>query len=146
MGRRVAVIGSGQTYHTGGRSDVNGQELITEAVTLGAAAAAQHIDADVIVVASRSGKTAMAVSNQRSTVPILALSDSPETTRRMCLYWGVTPVETDAVLRSPMALLGFVVDWGKANHLLQSGSRFVLVSGTHWDAEAKDLLLVHVVP
>ncbi len=32
MGRRVAIIGSGQTVHTGGRLDVNGQEMISEAV------------------------------------------------------------------------------------------------------------------
>jgi acetyl-CoA C-acetyltransferase len=32
MPRRVAVIGSGQTVHSGGRADVNGQELIAEAV------------------------------------------------------------------------------------------------------------------
>ena len=44
MARKVAVIGSGQTYHTGGRSDVNGQELITEAVTRALTAAQLTID------------------------------------------------------------------------------------------------------
>ncbi len=124
----------------------NRAKLITEAVTLGAEAAAEYIDADLIAVATRTGKTALAVSNQRSTVPIMALSDCPETARRMCLYWGVTPVETDAVLRSPIALLNFVVEWGKSAQVLRSGSRFVLVSGTHWNADTKDLMLVHVVP
>jgi len=32
MGRRTAIIGVGQTYHTSKRKDVNGQELINEAV------------------------------------------------------------------------------------------------------------------
>ena len=51
MANRVAVIGSGQTYHTGGRSDVNGQELITEAVTRALKAADLTInDIDGIVI------------------------------------------------------------------------------------------------
>jgi acetyl-CoA C-acetyltransferase len=33
MGKRVAVVGFGQTYHVAKRRDVNGQELINEAVT-----------------------------------------------------------------------------------------------------------------
>ncbi len=33
MGKRAAIVGSGQTYHKSIRRDVNGQELINEAVT-----------------------------------------------------------------------------------------------------------------
>ena len=33
MGKRAAIIGAGQTYHKSIRRDVNGQELINEAVT-----------------------------------------------------------------------------------------------------------------
>lgn len=44
MARRVAIIGSGQTYHNGGRTDVNAQEMITEAVTRALAAAELTID------------------------------------------------------------------------------------------------------
>ncbi len=44
MANRVAVIGSGQTFHSGGRADVNGQELITEAVTRALKAAELTID------------------------------------------------------------------------------------------------------
>src|SRR5262249_55139484 len=70
---------------------------VTEAVTLGAARAAEHLAADMVAVATRSGKTAMAISRQRSHAPILGISDSHETARRMCLYWGVTPLQSDKV-------------------------------------------------
>ncbi|HRP69717.1 MAG TPA: thiolase family protein, partial [Turneriella sp.] len=51
MARRVAVISSGQTFHSGGRADVNGQELITEAVTRALKASDLTIDAiDAIVI------------------------------------------------------------------------------------------------
>src|SRR5262249_4783234 len=70
---------------------------VTEAVTLGAARAADHLAADIVVVATRGGKTAMAISRQRNHTPILGISDSPQTARRMCLYWGVTPLQSDKV-------------------------------------------------
>ena len=84
---------------------------VTEAVTLGASRAADHLAADLVVVATRGGKTAMAMSRQRSHTPILGISDSPETARRMCLYWGVTPLQSDKVNAPVQDLLKFVVDW-----------------------------------
>ncbi|MBT6496602.1 MAG: pyruvate kinase, partial [Planctomycetaceae bacterium] len=98
-----------------------------------------------IVVATHSGRTAMAVSKQRSPVPILALTDRFETARRMCLYWGVTPVKTDAVHAPADALIEFVTDWGKRNHVLESGSRVILVGSTDWSRDGKDVMMVHTV-
>lgn len=121
-------------------------KVVTEAVTAGARTAAEHLDADLIVVATHSGRTAIAVSNQRSPVPILALTDQPDTARRMCLYWGVTPVLTDVVHESPQRLIEYVVGWGKRQNVLVSGSRLVMVGSTNWSAEGHDLLLVHVLP
>ena len=119
---------------------------VTEAVTLGAARAADHLAADLVVVATRSGKTAMAVSRQRSHTPILGISDSPETTRRICLYWGVTPLLTDKVNAPPQELLKFVVDWCRRQNILRSGSKLVLVASSNWSAEGHDLMLVHAIP
>ena len=118
---------------------------MTEAVTLGAATAAEHLDADMIVVATHSGRTAMAVSKQRSPVPIIALTDRIESARRMCMYWGVTPVRTDAVHAPSDALIEFVVDWGKRNHVLEAGSRLIVVGSTDWSRDGKDVMLVHTV-
>lgn len=120
-------------------------KLVTEAVTQGASVAAEHLKADILVVATHSGRTAMAVSKQRSSVPVLALTDRPETARRMCLYWGVTALETDAVHDAPRELVKFVVDWGKKLDVLASGSRLVIVGSTEWSTDGHDLMLVHVV-
>jgi pyruvate kinase len=121
-------------------------KLVTQAVTQGAGVAAAGLSADLIAVATRTGRTALAVSNQRRHVPILALSDNAETARRMALYWGVTAVQTSAVSGPHAALLQFIVDWGQRNNLLRSASRFVLVTSSNWKSEAKDTLLVHTVP
>jgi pyruvate kinase len=120
-------------------------KLVTHAVTQGAGVAAQELSADLIAVATRTGRTALAVSNQRRHVPVLALSDRSEAARRMALYWGVTAVETPVVGGSHEALLQFVVDWGRRNNVLRAASRFVLVTSTNWKSEAKDTMLVHTV-
>lgn len=120
--------------------------LVTEAVTLGAGAAARHLDADLIVVATHSGRTALSVSKQRGQIPVVALTDRPEAARRMTLYWGVTPLVTDAVRQSPHEMLEHVVRWGKTAGVLRSGSRVVLVGMSNWSAAGHDLLLVHAIP
>ncbi len=51
MGKRAAIVGSGQTHHRSIRRDVNGQELINEAVTLALADAELTInDIDGVVI------------------------------------------------------------------------------------------------
>ncbi len=67
----------------------------------------------------------MAVSKQRRRMPILALTDRPETSRRICLYWGVTPLLTDVVHALPRDILAAVVEWGLGQGVLRSGSRLV---------------------
>lgn len=123
----------------------NRATAITEAVTHGAATAAAHLGADVIVAATAGGKTAMAISKQRPTVPIIALTDRPEIARRMCLFWGVMPVDTVAVAWAPRELLEFVTKLGREQHLLDSGSKLVLVGSSDWSLEWHDMMLVHVV-
>jgi pyruvate kinase len=119
---------------------------ITEAVTRGAVAAAESIRADLIVVATVTGRTALALSRMRGRVPILAFTDREEVARRMCLYWGVTPVLNRAVQQSADALLQYVVPWGKRTGLLQSGSRIIIVGHTAWLGETHDLMMVHEIP
>ncbi len=119
---------------------------VTEAVTIGAGEAAEHLDADLIVVATHSGRTAMAVSKQRNKVAILGLSDRPDTARRMNLYWGVTPLCTDVVHQDPRKIMEMVVAWGRRNLVISSGDKLVLVASTDWAARGHDLMLVHIVP
>jgi pyruvate kinase len=120
--------------------------LMTEAVTLGATTAAEHLHANLLAVATRSGQTAMALSKQRSQVPILAMTDRPEVARRMCLYWGVIPLESPAVQESPEKLLHSVLEWARSKNALRSGDRLVLVATTDWTKSGKNLLLVHAIP
>ena len=119
---------------------------ITEAVTRGAIAASEYLQADLIVVATVTGRTALALSRLRGRVPVLAFTDREEVARRMCLYWGVTPILSRVVQQSADALLAFVLKWGERHHLLASGSKIIVVGHTNWLGETHDLMMVHVVP
>ncbi len=65
---------------------------ITQAMVYGASRIARRLDARLLVVASHSGATALALANRRNFVPTIGVSDREATLRRMCLFWGVHPL------------------------------------------------------
>ncbi len=119
---------------------------ITESVTAGAGTAAASLGVDFIAVATRGGKTAMALSKQRLAVPIVALTDRPEIARRMTLYWGVLPIDTPAVALPAKDLLHAVETIGRNLGLIESGGKLILVGNSDWSQEWHDMLLAYVVP
>ena len=119
---------------------------ITEAVTRGAIAASEYLQPDLIVVATVTGRTALALSRFRGRVPVLAFTDREDVARRMCLYWGVTPILNRVVQQSADALLAYVLKWGERHRLLKSESKIIVVGHTNWLGETHDLMMVHVVP
>jgi pyruvate kinase len=62
------------------------------AVTHAARVLAEDLEASAIVGITRSGLTAELLSRGRGRVPIFAFSPDPEVTRRLALWWGVSPV------------------------------------------------------
>ena len=94
----------------------------------GAGHIAADIEARLIVVASHSGATALALSKQRLYVPIVGVSDSSATLRQMCLYWGVIPL-ADAPTANQRELLDSWSTWGRDDGCLHSGDHVVLVAG-----------------
>jgi len=121
-------------------------KAVTEAVTAGAGTAADHLGADLIAVATRTGKTALALSKQRRPVPVVALTDAPEIARRMTLFWGVYPVETQAVAQSPREQLQFVESLGRQLEMVSTGTKLVLVGSSDWGQSGHDMMLAYVVP
>ncbi|MFO1021039.1 MAG: pyruvate kinase [Planctomycetales bacterium] len=119
---------------------------VTEAVTQGAGKVAAMLGAEVIAVATESGRTALAVSKQRLSIPVLGVSTMPESTRRMTLYWGVTPILSSASEQDQRQLLEEVIAWLKRETSLHTGSKLVLVTSSNWSAEGHDSLLVHSMP
>ena len=123
---------------------VDGLHPITQAVVDGASRIAAELDAKLVVVASKSGVTAIARSKRRGAVPTVGVSDDPATLRQMSLYWGVTPlaaVEGADVNR----LLEHVTSWGLREGRLQRGDRILLVAGIGFGTGGHNMALVHEV-
>jgi pyruvate kinase len=123
---------------------VDGLHPITQAVVDGAGRIAAELDAKLVVVASRSGVTAIARSKRRGAVPTVGVSDDPATLRQMALYWGVTPLA--AVEAADLgALLEQVSAWGLQAGRLRRGDRILLVAGIGFGAGGHNMALVHEV-
>jgi pyruvate kinase len=126
---------------------------ITRAVVRGAGTMAHVVQARLVVVASHSGRTALALSQQRSFVPTIGVSDNETTLRKMCLYWGVTPL-AGAPARDVEQLIRHADAWAIAAGLAKTGDRVVIVGGSHLAAGpgggdmaegVHDIVIVHEV-
>jgi len=118
--------------------------IATEALVAGASRIADQVAAKLIIVATTTGNTALALAKQRSHTPILGISDSDATARRLCLYWGVTPLVAPRFTDSG-EFLRHVTAWSRARHLVASGDRVVLIASTHWTTTGHDMIVVQTV-
>ena len=117
---------------------------VTEAVVSGVGHIAAQLDAKLVVVVTHTGATALALSKQRSHVPILGITDSETVLRQMCLFWGVTPL-AGVNARDSYQLLHYIERWGQMEQALKTGDRVVLVSGIGLVAAGHNMLVVHEV-
>jgi pyruvate kinase len=102
---------------------------ITEGVVEAASLACRRLNASLLVVATHSGRTALALSKQRHATPTFALADDLEVARALSLYWGVTPLHVPEI-KDGEATLKLALQWARAQGLVSSGDRIVLLRGT----------------
>jgi pyruvate kinase len=121
-----------------------GLHPITQAVVDGAGRIAADIGARLVVVASRTGVTAIARSKRRGAVPTVGVSDNVTTLRQMALYWGVTPL-AGTVSTDVDALFAHVTAWGLAGGRLTKGDRIVFVAGVGFGTGGHNMALVKEV-
>lgn len=126
---------------------------VTRAVVSGAGLMAQQLNAKMLVVASHSGLTALALSQQRNLVPTLGVSTKESTLRKMCLYWGVTPLR-GAPACDMQGLIRHTDEWARGEGIAEKGDRIVIVGGSHLTAGpdgnemasgVHDVVIVHEV-
>ena len=115
---------------------------VTSAVVRGAGRIAADLHAKLVVIATRSGATALTKAKQRDFIPTVAVSDCESTLRRMCLFWGINPVP-GAPANMDRDLLKFIDQWAIESGGLQNGDRVVVVTGTGVKQGAHNLLVVH---
>jgi pyruvate kinase len=118
-----------------GRSSVDGSaplagfiEPITEAAVDAAHLIAERLHAPLIVVATGSGRTALALSNRRPTATVLALTHTRQLARALALCWGVRPLLLPEA-STPERELAYGIDWAKLHSLVRPGQHAVLLRG-----------------
>ncbi len=121
-----------------------GVHPITAAVAYGAGRIAAQLFAKLVVVATRSGGTARVKSKQRDFIPVIGVSDSEKTLRKMCLFWGITPLASAPAADGPR-LRAYISEWGRQDGCLSAGDRVVFVTGSEVVPTAHNLVVVHEV-
>jgi pyruvate kinase len=156
MMNRIAVATEtsmiGQPLRPPTKKKVDGLHEVTSAVVRGAGTMAHTLNAKLVVVASHSGRTALALSQLRNFVPTIGVSTKETTLRQMCLYWGVTPLR-NAPAEDVNQLIRQIEEWACRVGLACKGDRIVVVGGSHLTVTqdskkgvaAHDLVMVHEV-
>lgn len=117
---------------------------ITSAVISGAGQIAHKLNAKMVVIATRSGRTALTKAKQRDFIPTVAVSDRSATLRQMCLFWGITPL-AGVPHDLDRELVRFIDEWGRAQGVLQPRDFVVFVAGTKVSIGSHNQLWVHQV-
>jgi pyruvate kinase len=74
------------------RPNAAGREAISDAVSQATVQVAESLGVRAIVTATLTGYTTRRVARERPRTPIICVTPSEETFKRMTLLWGVTPV------------------------------------------------------
>jgi pyruvate kinase len=101
---------------------------ITEAMVDAACLAAVRLDAPLIVVATDSGRTALALSNRRPAAAVLALTRTEAVARVLSLCWGVGAMVISETASTEQQL-AFAIDQARARGLVRAGQHAVLLRG-----------------
>ena len=98
MDRIIRSVEGHKLYHSIiAASEPETEETPPHAVATATAVLAEAIRASAIVTYTASGTTAARVARKRPEPPILALTPSLATSRRLCLLWGAHSVLTEDV-------------------------------------------------
>jgi pyruvate kinase len=118
---------------------------ITESVVEAASHISRRLKASLLVVATHSGRTALALSKQRNPALTLALAHNPETARAMALFWGVTALPMPDIAER-YQLRAFVLEWCRVRGLIAPGDRIVGIRGSLPDDPTHNEIVVYEVP
>ncbi len=122
-------------------------EIYDDAVYVTRAAREVALDRNVAAVAvfTNNGRTALLMSKERPTTPILAFTPSQSTYNRLAMYWGVIPylvTRADTVEQ----MLDHVEAAMVSQTIIRPGQQVVLVCGFPVNAfRAPNLVLLHTV-
>ena len=117
---------------------------ITESVVEAASMISRRLNVALLVVATHSGRTALALSKQRNPSPTLALAHDAHTARAMSLFWGVTPLPLPD-LDDRDQRRAVIEDWCRSRGLIAPGDRVVIVRGSAPDDPTHNEIVIREI-
>ncbi|WP_316366684.1 pyruvate kinase [Candidatus Thiodiazotropha sp. CDECU1] len=118
--------------------------VVTEAVSHSTVDMASQLKAAAIISLTESGFTSRLISKHRPECPILAITQSPRVTRRLCMNWGVIPVLYDEE-STDEAKIAYGIAQARKRGLLDGGDIAIATSGHSQMTGGTDLIRVMTV-
>lgn len=100
------------------------------ALSVSASLIAEKINARWILSVSESGNSPLKMSRFRPVKPVFGVSSSLKVTRRLCMYWGITPFYVESAGKSLSEVSDDALEKLKAQGLVQTGDEVVITHGT----------------
>lgn len=110
------------------RPDAEGREAISDAISQATCQIAEVINCNAIVTSTLTGYTARRVAKERPRTPILCVTPSDTTFRRMALVWGVVPLLIPE-FQTIDEMLATVVQAAEDAKLVKKGDSLVIIAG-----------------
>ncbi len=121
ISRRVEEEQNNKLLEVESKNDLNWE------MTRHAAQAAKNLDADAIVVFTKTGNMASLMSKCRPTVPVFAFTEDNACARRLALSWGVY-AKTMKFANNPEIMVGAAIKNLKKSKDIKKGHNLVVVS------------------
>jgi pyruvate kinase len=100
-----------------------------EAISLATCELAEQMQAQAIIVSTSSGRTARAISKYKPRPPVIAITDTFPSARRMMLSWGVLPLVVEAAAKDTDALFETMCTAPLDTGIVKQGDLVVLTAG-----------------
>jgi pyruvate kinase len=140
MSRIIAEI-EGKPLQFGHEDRRREMAMSTEfAIAAASAAAVSMLNAPVLIVFTKSGFSARVVASHRPSVPILVLTDVPQTYRQLALVWGVIP-ELVPHCSTYDEMVRLALEAVRRRDLARPGDRVVVTAGVPFDVPGTTNLL-----
>ena len=129
MNRIILEAEGDEAYQASATSKQNFVEpTVSDAITLAARQVAETVNANCIVTYTTSGSTTLRAARERPTVPILCVTSSLSTARRMAIAWGIHSVHIDQEERFS-TVVKRAVDIAETQGFASSGDHIVITAG-----------------
>jgi pyruvate kinase len=129
MNRIIREVESHETYHAITAANHEPPEpTVSDAITLAARQVAETISAKCIVTYTTSGSTTLRASRERPSVPVLCVTSSERTARRLAMAWGVHAVHIANEERFS-AVVKRALETAKTHEFAKSGDKIVITAG-----------------